>query len=325
MDPRVNGQLQKDWGWLVAIYLFLGGVGAGAYTIAAINGFFGKSAELSTVLGLSIGFPALLVGSLFLVADLGTPKNAVLAGMRPGSSWIARGFWIISVFMIIAFAHSALRLFTDYGSSDGGRAVLSAISVAGIVFAISTMAYTGILLGASKGIPFWRSGVVPVIFVISALVTGHFTIMVGMVILGEHGASPGELQIMAAEAAGLVVLEVLAILFFLQAAYRDPDTRESGERILRNRLFVVGYFVLGLGAPLLLMLVVLQAGTDGATGTILAAAAVGAVLGLAGGLILRQAVLICGALPTLNMAGFQFRRIARPKDPKPGVGLLPPA
>ena len=325
MDPRVNGQLQKDWGWLVAIYLFLGGVGAGAYTVAAINGFLGKSTEMSTSLGLAIGFPALLIGSLFLLADLGTPKNAILAGMRPGSSWIARGFWIISVFMVLAFVHSSLQLFTDLGKTGGAATALSALAAVGIVFAISTMAYTGILLGASKGIPFWRSGVVPVIFVVSALVTGHFTIMVGMVLFGDQAALPAELRIMAAEAVGLVVLEVLAILFFLQAAYRDPDTRESGERILRNRLFVVGYFVLGLGAPLLLMLVILFVGSEATTGTVLAAATVGAVLGLAGGLILRQAVLICGALPTLNMAGFQFRRIARPKDPKPGVGLLPPA
>ena len=50
-----------------------------------------------------------------------------------------------------------------------------------------------------------------------------------------------------------------------------------------------------------------------------------AVLGLFGGLVLRQAVLVCGALPTLNMAGFEFRRIARPKEPKPGIGLLPPS
>lgn len=325
MDPRVNGQLQRDWGWLVAIYLFLGGVGAGAYTIAAINGFLGKSAELSTTVGLAIGFPALLVGSLFLLADLGTPKNAVLAGMRPGSSWIARGFWIISVFMVLALLHSALHLFTDLGNSAGGRAALAALALAGVVFAVATMAYTGILLGASKGIPFWRSGVVPVIFVISALVTGHFTIMIGMIVFGDGATVPAALRIMAAEAAALVALEVLAILFFLQAAYRDPDTRESGERILRNRLFLVGYFVLGLGAPLVLMLVVLAAAPGAGMGPVLALAAVGAVLGLAGGLILRQAVLVSGALPTLNMAGFQFRRIARPKDPKPGIGLLPPA
>jgi hypothetical protein len=51
---------------------------------------------------------------------------------------------------------------------------------------------------------------------------------------------------------------------------------------------------------------------------------IGAVLGLVGGVILRQAILASGALPTLNMGGFEFRRIARPKDPKPAPGLMPP-
>jgi formate-dependent nitrite reductase membrane component NrfD len=46
MDPKVNGQLQEDWNWLVAIYLFLGGVGAGAYTIAAVNSFIGSVAPV---------------------------------------------------------------------------------------------------------------------------------------------------------------------------------------------------------------------------------------------------------------------------------------
>ncbi len=54
MDPKVNGQLQHEWGWLIAIYLFLGGVGSGAYTIAAINGFLAKSPE-SVSVGLWIG------------------------------------------------------------------------------------------------------------------------------------------------------------------------------------------------------------------------------------------------------------------------------
>ena len=61
MNPKVNGQLQKEWGWLIAAYLFLGGVGAGAYTIAAINSFMGESLEPSTVVGLWIGFPALVI------------------------------------------------------------------------------------------------------------------------------------------------------------------------------------------------------------------------------------------------------------------------
>jgi formate-dependent nitrite reductase membrane component NrfD len=318
MDPKVNGQLQREWGWLIAVYLFLGGVGGGAYTIAAINSFLGEELGLSTTIGLWIGFPALLIGSIFLIADLGSPSRAVLAGMKPGTSWIARGTWIISAFMILSFLHLVLRQFTEVGATAGGSTIIDIIAVAGIVFAIGTMAYTGILLSASKGIPFWRSGVVPVVFVISAAVTGHFAIMLGVTFFGNTTAVE-PLRTMAGEAAGLVVLEVLAIMFFLQAAFRLPDTRESAERILRKRMFVIGYFIIGLAVPLVLMFIVYQA--EVGSGTV---AALGAFLGLVGGLILRQAVLICGALPTLNIAGFEFRRIHRPKQPKPDIGLLPP-
>lgn len=325
MNPKVNGQLQREWGWLIAAYLFLGGVGGGAYTIAAINSFLGADLELSTAVGLWIAFPALLIGTLFLMADLGSPSRAFLAGMKPKTSWIARGTWIISIFMVLAFVHLILHRFTDFGESAGGSTIMDIIAVAGAIFAIGTMAYTGILLGASKGIPFWRSGVVPVVFVISATVTGHFAIMLGMMLYSSTVATLVSLQTMALEAAGLVVLEVLAILFFLQAAYRQPDPRESAERILRKRMFIVGYFILGLAMPLILMIIVSSSAVDTSTRGMIAFAAIGAVLGLIGGLILRQAVLICGALPTLNIAGFEFRRIHRPKEPKPGIGMMPPS
>ncbi|UCG51712.1 MAG: polysulfide reductase NrfD [Candidatus Latescibacterota bacterium] len=324
MDPKVNGQLQREWGWLIATYLFLGGVGGGAYTIAAINSFLGESLELSTTVGLWIAFPALLVGTLFLIADLGSPSRAVLAGMKPRTSWIARGTWIITIFMILSFLHLILHQFTTVGEAAGGATAINIIAVGGIVFAIGTMAYTGILLGASKGIPFWRTGVVPVVFVISAVVTGHFAIMLGVTLLSNTADTLVPLRTMALEAAGLVILEVLAILFFLQAAFRQPDPRESAERILRKRMFVIGYFVLGLAVPLILMIVVYRSAPDAAAAGMFPAITIGALLGLLGGLILRQAVLICGALPTLNMAGFEFRRIHRPKEPKPDIGMLPP-
>ncbi len=319
MDPKVNGQLQHDWGWLLAVYLFLGGVAGGAYTIGAINSFLGSELELSTTIGLWISFPAIIIGSLFLIVDLGVPSRAFLAGMKPGTSWIARGTWIIFIFIVLSFIHLVLHQFTSFGASDGGAQTLKILSVAGTVFAVGTMAYTGILLSASKGIPFWRSGVVPVVFIISAIVTGHFSIMLGVTLFKSAAAPAALMQTMALEAVGLVVLEVLAILLFLQAAFRQPDSRESAERILRKGLFVFGYFVLGLAAPMILMVIVYNT-SAGVSGLL----AVGSVLGLLGGLILRQSVLICGALPTLNIAGFKFRRIHRPKIPKPGIGLLPP-
>ena len=325
MNPEVNGQLQREWGWWIAIYLFLGGIGGGAYTIGALNWLMGESAPASTTIGLWIGFPALAIGSLCLLADLGTPTKAFLAGMKPGTSWIARGFWIISLFMVLAFVHLVLHVFTGVADTGAGRSLISVIAVGGILFAVGTMAYTGLLLAASKGIPFWRSGVVPVVFVVSAVVTGHFTIMLGAALVYGGDAIPDPLRFMAFEAAVLVALEVLAIVFYLQAAFRTPDPRESAERILRNQMFVVGYFVLGLAVPLVFM--VWASRTLGEGGGMAAGPSIvvaGSLLGLAGGLILRQAVLMSGALPTLNMGGFEFRRIARPKEPKPAIGLMPP-
>jgi formate-dependent nitrite reductase membrane component NrfD len=318
MDPKVEGQIQTEWRWLIAIYLFLGGVGGGAYTIAAINSFLGEALEPSPIVGLWISFPALIIGSLCLLADLGQPTKAVLAGMKPGTSWIARGFWIISIFMVVAMIHTWLALF-----GNAGESLLRIVAVVGVIFAVSTMGYTGILLGASKGITFWRSGAVPIVFVISAIVTGHFAIMMGLVLLNTPEALEA-LRPMAAEAAALVVLEVLAIVFFLQMASRHPDPRESVERLLSNKTFVIGYVLGGLVTPLVLMLLLYRemVGTD--AGTILAMSGLGAALGLMGGLILRWGVLRFGALPTLNVAGFEFRRVARPKEPKPEIGLLPP-
>lgn len=317
MDSKVNGQLQHHWSWLIAAYLFLGGVAGGAYTIGAINSFIGADLELSTTIALWISFPAIVIGSLLLIADLGSPGKAFLAGMKPGTSWISRGTWIIFIFIVISFIHLVLHQFTSFGDSEGGAQTFKILSIAGIAFAVGTMAYTGILLGASKGIPFWRSGVVPVLFIISAIVTGHFAIMLGLALFKSNTTPAELLQTMSLEAVVLVVAEVLAILFFLQAAFRQPDPRESAERILRKGLFVVGYIALGLAAPMIIMLIVYKSGANSLL-------ALGAILGLIGGLILRQSVLICGALPTLNIAGFQFRRIHRPKVPKPGIGMLPP-
>jgi len=320
MDPRFNGQLQRDWSWLIAAYLFLGGVGAGAYVTAVIEGFARGGEALATTVGLWVSFPALLIGSLFLLADLGSPTKAVRAGLRPGTSWIARGFWIISIFMVLAFLHLALL------KTSGRTGLVDSIAVLGTLFAVGTMAYTGILLGASKGIPFWRSGAVPVVFVISALATGHFTVMLGMALFGGGGQAVKSALAtdMVALAAVLILFEVLAIFLFLQAAFAQSDSRESALRILRRTSFVVGYILLGLIAPLALMALLLFGMEDAGAGGYLLVSAIGAILGLVGGLILRHAVLICGTLPTWNIAGFEFRRIARPKIPKPGIGLVPP-
>jgi formate-dependent nitrite reductase membrane component NrfD len=43
---------------------------------------------------------------------------------------------------------------------------------AGAVLALATGTYTGLLLAVIKAVPFWSTGIMPLLFVVSALSTG---------------------------------------------------------------------------------------------------------------------------------------------------------
>jgi formate-dependent nitrite reductase membrane component NrfD len=142
--------------------------------------------------------------------------------------------------------------------------------------------------------------------------------MLLMVLVGGGEELTHALRVMSVEGIVLVLIEILAIALYLYSAFQIADMRESTERILANRAFVIGYFILGLAVPLGIMWLV------GYRGGSVALATLGAVLGLLGGAILRWAVLTAGTMPSWHVAGFEFRRIARPKEPKPAMGLMPP-
>jgi formate-dependent nitrite reductase membrane component NrfD len=66
---------EHHWGWLIAIYLFLGGMGAGSFIIAALIELSGKRYEQkycpTTMVGAGVSGPLILVGTVLLILDLG--------------------------------------------------------------------------------------------------------------------------------------------------------------------------------------------------------------------------------------------------------------
>ena len=111
--------------------------------------------------------------------------------------------------------------------------MIDIVAVAGIVFAIGTISYTGILLGASKGIPFWRTGVVPVVFVVSALVTGHFAIMLGVALFGAASETMASFSVSVISPCSTKVSAVLAVhetyLPWLRQASVEPRGPSHGQ------------------------------------------------------------------------------------------------
>lgn len=170
---------EEIWGWLIIIYLFMGGLGAGAYltSFAAGKGWIGNSPALTRV-GYYLAGPIVALGTILLVFDLGQglKKPWLLIGliMNPRSvmTW---GVYILAVFICVGL----LVAFFVFKKKKVSNAILNV----GAILALATGTYTGLLLGAIQAVPLWNSFLLPVLFVISAISTGmsltaiiaHFT------------------------------------------------------------------------------------------------------------------------------------------------------
>lgn len=292
---------QTKWGWLIAIYLFLAGLGGGAYIAGVLADFTGMTTSISKI-GVLLGFPCVFLGCMFLIADLGKPINFWRAFMKPRTSWIARGTIIITSFLIIDFLHIILWIwpFDVLEDSIGARHF---INLLGLIFAFGTIIYTGLLLGASRPIAFWSTAMLPLLFLVSALSTGFMAVILSSSVIGvlkEELVRLERIDIV------LIILEIFIIAFYLQATHRVSESRASAKLVLSGSvapLFWFGVAILGLLLPLLFDLIGVFAlsGSSGQPFILLAS-----TFGIIGGLILRQVVLKGGIHAPLKSGRFEY-------------------
>ena len=295
---------QSKWGWLIAAYLFLAGMGAGAYVAGIVADWAGQGWSTIAQIGVCLGFPSVLIGCGFLILDLGSPKNFWRAGMKPGTSWIARGTLIISIFMILGAIHAGLWLwpFNFLGEASSLR---HALGILGAIFACGTMIYTGILLGASRPIAFWSTAMLPLLFMVSALSTG----VMAVILIASITGSPKE-QMLTLNRTDilLILLEFFVLGLYLQATHRVPESRASARLVLMGSaapLFWLGVVVIGLLVPLGVEVFSTFAGAESHTGSVLAII-IASICGLFGGLSLRQVVLSGGIHAPLRAGRFEY-------------------
>lgn len=284
---------QSIWRWKIAFYLFLAGTGAGAYlaaTLADILGF-GEPAKV----GFAIAAPLVIVSTLFLLADLGQPLRFMQAFASPQHSWISRGTWILTGFIILGLVHIALAIWPWPVLAGQALLALEALTSA---FALATAVYTGILIGVVIGRPFWNNPMLPFLFLVSATSTGIGAIFLsGAVWFGLTGQAEsralhdmlvnlGRLDML------LIALEALVLYFYLAIVY--GRSKESVNLLLSGPLaglFWVGFALVGLVLPFVLDWAAIYTTTGAAS---LAVAAVSGVFLLVGGLFLRALILAAG-------------------------------
>lgn len=293
---------QTKWSWLIAIYLFLAGLGGGAYVAGVLADIAGWDTALAKS-GILIGFPCVLIGSVLLIFDLGKPVNFWRAFMRPGTSWMARGSIIISIFMVLNFLHIILWIWPFPDVMETSAGLRHFIEIPGVFFAFGTMFYTGVLLSASRPIAFWSTAMLPLLFMVSALSTGFMSVI--LVNSFEITRIKG---LMALEKMDIILLiaEIFILLFYLQATHRVSESRASVKIVTGGAvapLFWIGVVMLGLTLPLALDLTGLYALSESGAHTTAIAAAIS---GIIGGLCLRQVILTGGIHAPLKSGLFEY-------------------
>ena len=184
---------EHHWGWLVAIYLFLGGMGAGCFLMAAaveLSGMRYKAKYCPTAMvGAGVSGPLILAGTVLLVFDLGAGLREpwrILLMFSNFESVMTWGIWILTLFLPIAFLYGLLEIMHVYPGVLAWarkrlrflpetlpyRKIKRVVCGVGSVLAIATAVYTGVLLSVIQAVPLWHTPILPALFLVSAISTG---------------------------------------------------------------------------------------------------------------------------------------------------------
>jgi formate-dependent nitrite reductase membrane component NrfD len=301
--------LQNVWGPLLAWYLFLAGVGAGAYLVGVVADRLGERYRPLVKPGIFLGAPLVAIGSGLLLLDLGNPFRAYLAFLRPLSSMISLGIIIITVFILLGALHMATFLFKQVKLSERALRWLGNVNAA---FALGTAIYTGLLLGVVKAVPFWNTPMLPLLFLVSAVSTGMGAVLlvVGLWRWVAPKAAEAEQAQVTEAVHGLsridltfVVTELLVLFFLLLIMTSSTSTAaESARYVVAGGYavaFWLGVVVVGLLVPVTLEAWTLTRGQGMSVARLLDMGVVVGLCLLVGGIVLRYTILAAGA----NLAG----------------------
>jgi formate-dependent nitrite reductase membrane component NrfD len=296
--------LQRSWNWKIAAYLFLAGVGAGSSFVGTVAHLFSPSLVQLVRVGLFVGIPLVVVGIMFLVWDLGKPTRFINALQSPGTSWIARGSWIITSFIAVSAVVFGLWIW-PFTLLEGYPEALFLLEILVVVFSCGTIIYTGLLLGASKPIPFWSMPTLPLLFAVSATATGmNATALV--LVLGNLVPAASEVALtLVRYIPVLITAEIAVLVLHLWGTHQTVTAKYSTVQILRGRFaaqFWVGYVILGLETPLVAEMLSLRL----AAGAELFFVVLASILGLVGGFLLRLIVVSAGTKTPMSVAGGVF-------------------
>jgi formate-dependent nitrite reductase membrane component NrfD len=261
----VKPMRQKEWisgkGLLVWLAEVFSALGMGTYLVGLIAGI----SEITTWAWWAtvVGWALIVIFKLPLhLLYLGRPLRFWRA-IPPftkawKTSWLARGMFFSIVFVAAGFAQMVLWYLLHWGDLSSSAAdVVTALSwIVGIVagvFILLTGVYCGFAMSYCKSLPFWNTGLLPIVFVIMGVADGlALTMGVNLATGGDEAA------ISALESWSRILLVVNALLIagYLVRAYRRHSAAElAAQDLIKGStawVFWILLVILGIVTPLVI-------------------------------------------------------------------------
>ncbi len=260
---------QLNWGLPVILYLFLGGMGAGAGAVSA--SIFLRGGGGDTV-GSNFRFarwgallaPVLvIIGTAMIVFELGSFQAGnyfrwINLFLTLNLSPMSIGSWVLGLFILVSLAYAYTFLSKNARPDDELHSLRKMLAWAMVPLGVGVALYTGILLGAMPARPFWNSPILAMLFMVSALSTGIAAILLVRALFGHKNviSEPSFEQhsyVLSSSDVLLIGLEILVIFLFVMYAHLTIGNVEAAVTVIMGgeltTLFWFGFVVLGLLLP----------------------------------------------------------------------------
>jgi formate-dependent nitrite reductase membrane component NrfD len=254
VKPMAQTEWIKGKGLLVWLAEVFSALGTGLYLVSL---FFGIKEEFALTAFWAGIFGWLMIAVFKLplhLAYLGKPFR-FYRSFPPFSaawktSWFARGIVFTMMFLGFALVQLVMQGLIAYDVSTGGGvwAANYILMVLSGVFCVMTAIYCGFAMSYCKSVPFWNTGLLPIVFLFMGVADGLALIMAVGLVTGEEVIHTAE----SATRIMLILNSLLIVAYLVNANYQSETAELSVRELVRGHVawvFWLGIVLLGIIVP----------------------------------------------------------------------------
>ena len=280
-------EIEIHWSILIVVYPYITGLVAGAFILASLVKVFNvKEVQPTYRLALLTALAFLLVAPMPLLLHLGRPERFYEILLTPNVTsamamfgfvyaWYLMGVLLLEVWFeyrrdlvvmagrergAMRWIHRGLSLFSTDTSEAAlafDRKAVRAITIIGIPSAFLLHGYVGFIFGSVKANPWWGSVLMPIVFLMSAIVSGIALVIFLYMMLAAMRKEPVDMRCLDTITSYLfyaVIVDFsLEFLDFIHRLYQSEESVKILGKLITHKLFMslfVLQILLGMFIPL---------------------------------------------------------------------------